>query len=219
MVNLVKVTAKSLFETQPVFRKTLLLCNEQFRQLTNASFLENIIAADLQTNAATFGYMNDVMAFSGQFSLFKLWESWGVKPKAVLGTESGEFVAACVAEIMSMETALRYILENHGIVAKTRNMKGSLNQPKIRFVSGSMGRPLEKQEVVSGSYWDNIFKVQSKVREGIQYLCQQGFKHWLGLGAEDGFDEPQGILRNLDIQYFPSNITNGSDPWQIYLTH
>ncbi len=43
--------------------------------------------------------------FAMEFALFKLWESFGIKPTSVLGHSIGEFAAACVAGVLEPERA------------------------------------------------------------------------------------------------------------------
>jgi acyl transferase domain-containing protein len=40
---------------------------------------------------------------------FTLWQSWGVQPTAVMGHSVGEYVAACVAGVFSLEDGLKLI--------------------------------------------------------------------------------------------------------------
>jgi acyl transferase domain-containing protein len=41
-----------------------------------------------------------------EYALAKLWMEWGIRPEAMIGHSVGEYVAACLAEVFSMEDAL-----------------------------------------------------------------------------------------------------------------
>ncbi|WP_287276156.1 MULTISPECIES: SDR family NAD(P)-dependent oxidoreductase, partial [unclassified Okeania] len=47
--------------------------------------------------------------FSIEYALAKLWESWGIKPNVALGHSVGEYVAATVAGVFSLEDGLKLI--------------------------------------------------------------------------------------------------------------
>ncbi len=47
--------------------------------------------------------------FALEYALFRLWESWGIKPDAVMGHSVGEYAAACVAGIFSLSDGLKLI--------------------------------------------------------------------------------------------------------------
>lgn len=47
--------------------------------------------------------------FVFEFALAKLWESWGVQPKAMVGHSLGEYVACCLAGVFSFEDGVRVV--------------------------------------------------------------------------------------------------------------
>ena len=47
--------------------------------------------------------------FTVEYALAQLWMSWGIRPAAMLGHSIGEFVAACLASVFSLEDALQLV--------------------------------------------------------------------------------------------------------------
>jgi acyl transferase domain-containing protein/surfactin synthase thioesterase subunit/acyl carrier protein len=75
--------AQSLFETQPIFQKTIRSCHEQLQQLANLSLLEKSVVGE-RIRGNTAGLLDDILTFALHLSMLKVWEAWGVKPHAVL---------------------------------------------------------------------------------------------------------------------------------------
>jgi acyl transferase domain-containing protein/NADPH:quinone reductase-like Zn-dependent oxidoreductase/acyl carrier protein len=100
---------RTLYQTQPTFRAALDACADLLGPRLDRpllSFLEPEAGAWLDQT----GYTQPAM-FAIEYALATLWRSWGVEPAAVMGHSVGEFAAACVADVFSLEDGLRLIAE------------------------------------------------------------------------------------------------------------
>ncbi|MEQ9237392.1 MAG: thioester reductase domain-containing protein [Coleofasciculus sp. E2-BRE-01] len=102
---------RQLYETQPIFRQALDRCDEILR-----SYLEQPLLSVLYPEPGTSspldetGYTQPAL-FALEYALFQLWQSWGIEPAVVMGHSVGEYVAACVAGVFSLEDGLKLIAE------------------------------------------------------------------------------------------------------------
>ena len=51
-----------------------------------------------------------------EYALAKLWMSWGIQPAAMIGHSVGEYVAACLAGVFTLEDALSLVAERAALV-------------------------------------------------------------------------------------------------------
>ncbi len=106
--------ARELYETSPTFRAALDSCAQGLAPYLDTQLLELLFppdAAAAELAAARLdqtGYTQPAL-FAIEYALAQLWLSWGVVPSVVLGHSVGEYVAATVAEILTLEDALRLI--------------------------------------------------------------------------------------------------------------
>jgi acyl transferase domain-containing protein/acyl carrier protein len=102
---------RQLYETQPTFRQTLDRCDEILRDYLEQPLLEIIYSSlDDQSQLNETAYTQPAL-FALEYALAQLWQSWGIKPTYVMGHSVGEYVAACIAGVFSLEDGLKLIAE------------------------------------------------------------------------------------------------------------
>jgi amino acid adenylation domain-containing protein/non-ribosomal peptide synthase protein (TIGR01720 family) len=55
--------------------------------------------------------------FVVEYALAQLWQSWGMEPQALLGYSLGEYVAACLAGVFTLEDALALVVNRARLIA------------------------------------------------------------------------------------------------------
>jgi len=100
---------RELYQTEPVFREQVDYC---------ADFLEPRLGFDLRAVLYPNAQMEEAATqlkqtaltqpalFVIEYALAQLWKTWGVQPKAMIGHSIGEYVAACLAGVFTLEEAL-----------------------------------------------------------------------------------------------------------------
>lgn len=64
---------------------------------------------DEQTRRLNQTALTQPAVFVVEYALAQLWLEWGVRPEAMIGYSVGEYVAACLAGVLSLEDALRLL--------------------------------------------------------------------------------------------------------------
>lgn len=101
---------RELYESQPIFADALNRCNsycvEQLQfSLLDLLYPENATPEQIALINQT-AYTQPAL-FAIEYALAQLWLSWGIKPAAVTGHSIGEYVAACIAGVFSLEDGLK----------------------------------------------------------------------------------------------------------------
>ena len=112
--------ARGLYESEPVFRSTVDFCAEYLEQFIGADLRTILFPSETATNAA--GELLNQTRFTQpalfvvEYAMAKLWSSWGVEPVAMIGHSVGEFAAACIAGVFSLEAGLQIIAERGRLI-------------------------------------------------------------------------------------------------------
>jgi acyl transferase domain-containing protein/acyl carrier protein len=122
-----------LYQSEPVFREVIDRCAELLRPELGADLRELIYPRGTDAQEAVDAGKPDLRrllgrgaddeasrrlhetryaqpaTFAVEYALARLWMSWGVVPQAMLGYSVGEYVAACLAGVLSLEDALKLV--------------------------------------------------------------------------------------------------------------
>ena len=168
---------RELYEGWPVFREELDRCARILEPFLGSNLQDLLyprdrevsapkgidLAAMLRRKPANKGALERTLhaqaaQFSVEYAASRLWQSLGLVPDAIVGHSMGEYVAACLAGVMSLEDALRLIsvraklveaLPKGAMLAVTLGEKGLrdlltpglsislINGPELCVVSGA----------------------------------------------------------------------------------
>jgi amino acid adenylation domain-containing protein len=105
--------AREIYDTEPVFRNAVDRCARILRPYLDQDLLSLLFpsegASDETRRRVTETVIAQPAIFVIEYALAQLWMSWGIQPKAMLGHSIGEFVAACLAGVFSLEEGLEIV--------------------------------------------------------------------------------------------------------------
>lgn len=100
---------RQLYETQPTFRAALDQCAAVLDQYLEKPLLSVLFPAADAPNLLDETTYTQPALFALEYALAQLWRSWGVEPGIVMGHSVGEYVAAVLAGVFSLEDGLKLI--------------------------------------------------------------------------------------------------------------
>ena len=105
--------ARETYENEPVFRSQVDRCAELLQPMLGLDLRTllypdegNVEFAEQELTKTQFA---QPALFVIEYALAKLWGEWGIHPKAMAGHSIGEYVAACLAGVFSLEDALQLV--------------------------------------------------------------------------------------------------------------
>ncbi|MBW4685868.1 MAG: SDR family NAD(P)-dependent oxidoreductase [Komarekiella atlantica HA4396-MV6] len=158
---------QELYEVEPTYRRHVDNCAEilqphlglDIRHLLFPSEGIEVASQQLQQTAL----------FVIEYALAELLMSWGVCPEAMIGDGIGEYVAAAIAGVFTLEDALA-IVADKGL----RSLKKvQLNPPRISFISNETGSWITDAQATNLNYWSQSLQKTVKFSDSISHLLEQ----------------------------------------------
>ena len=99
-----------LYTTAPVYRRAFDETQELLRPYLEQPLSSSIFPESGEESPLFAGMTYTQPAlFALEYSLAKLWGSWGIHPTAVLGHSVGEYAAACIAGVLKLPDAVKLV--------------------------------------------------------------------------------------------------------------
>ncbi|MDF5721311.1 MAG: aminotransferase class III-fold pyridoxal phosphate-dependent enzyme [Rhizonema sp. PD37] len=170
---------RELYETEPIFREQVDKCSYLLKSHLGQDLRHILYPDKEQKEAATQKlkqtYITQSALFVIEYALAQLWMTWGIRPSAMIGHSIGEYVAACLAGVFSLEDAL--------VLVATR---GRLIQ---QLPSGTMlAIPLSEQEI------------QPLLSENLSLAAINGPDLCVVSGVEEAVDDLQKQLSEQGVE-------------------
>ncbi len=103
-----------LYQTEPAFRAEVDRCSKLLQPLLGLDLRQVLYPAVGGESAASLQLeqtgLTQPALFVIEYALAQLWLSWGVKPQAMIGHSIGEYVAACLAGVFTLEDGLKLVV-------------------------------------------------------------------------------------------------------------
>ncbi|HXQ70499.1 MAG TPA: type I polyketide synthase, partial [Pyrinomonadaceae bacterium] len=102
-----------LYQAEPIFREQIDTCSEILKPHLGFDLRDVLYPSDEGLEEAkeklNQTFVTQPALFVTEYALAKQWMHWGVTPEAMIGHSIGEYVAACLAGVFSLEDVLRLV--------------------------------------------------------------------------------------------------------------
>lgn len=190
--------AQELYQNR-VFRQECDRCCELLQPQLGLDLRSYLYPTEADAEQAAQQLQQTAMAqpalFVIEYALAKLWMSWGINPVAAIGHSIGEYVAACIAGVFSLEDALALVTARGQLMqqlpfhtshalepfqARVKQVK--LNPPQIPYISNITGTWITAEEATNPAYWTAHIQQTVRFAVGLQELLKQSDRILLEVG-------------------------------------
>jgi len=111
---------RELYQEEPVFREEMNRCFEILAPMQGYDIrriiypTENVSVADINQVD-----ISQLVIFIFEYAFARLLRKWGIKPAALIGYSFGEYAAACIAGVISLEEALKLVILRGRLIRQT----------------------------------------------------------------------------------------------------
>jgi acyl transferase domain-containing protein len=123
-----------LYRSEKIYKESVEKCFKILEEKYSINLRELMFPSEIEKAKAKAAEslqdpLNSILSiFITEYALSKLWMSWGIKPAAMTGHSLGEYSAACIAGVMTLEEALS-IVELRGRIFRKLPIGGMTSIP------------------------------------------------------------------------------------------
>jgi phthiocerol/phenolphthiocerol synthesis type-I polyketide synthase D len=176
--------AQDLYQRWPVFKQTIDQCAEYLQGFLDIP-LQSLLFESSEQQLQQTCYAQPAI-FAVDYALYRLWQSWGIEPDAVMGHSLGEYVAACAAGVFSLEEALQLV------AVRAQIMQQAPGQGDMLAIAVDAKRV---SELLSGDLQLDIAAINSA-------------QHCVLSGLASLIDQAKQRLEGLDIHCTPLQVSH-----------
>ncbi|MGD2087723.1 MAG: SDR family NAD(P)-dependent oxidoreductase [Candidatus Aminicenantes bacterium] len=213
-----------LYQKEPVFREEMDRCSEILNPLLGYDIKEIIYPGERKAqgaerkankghalyavrNAIDQTEIAQLAVFILEYALARLLMKWGITPHSMIGEGVGEYTAACLSGVFSLEDAIRLAVlkgkqgqekGSYSAELETQVSRIQLNQPQIPFISNTGSCWITVDEALDHQYWVNHLQAIGQRNENIAQLFKNKNAVFVDVGVG-------GSLRALVRQHANKN--------------
>lgn len=232
---------RGLYESEAVFRDAIVECSDIVKRLLGVC-LKSILypATAAETEEAEHlilqTYVTQPIVFAVGYATAQLWISRGVVPNVVMGHSIGEYVAACIAGVFSLEDALKVVSARGEITQEMRTgamLAVGLSEPEAKDLLQEGRVSLAAVNSPSMCVLAGDFEAVRQIEERLEHReisytrlrTSHAFHSWMMEPALEGFRKfMQKVELNTPNIPIVSNVTGRQvgkevSDWEYWVSH
>jgi acyl transferase domain-containing protein/acyl carrier protein len=175
---------RELYESEPTFGEQVDRCAEILGPDLKLDLRRVLYPGEGEGEEAERQLERPVVAqaalFVVEYALAQLWLEWGVRPQAVIGEGVGEYVAACLAGVLSLADALAWVAAGRPVERER------LSAAAIPCVSSVSGEWLTEAEATEPDYWMERVGRSMRLSDRLSQLLKEPEQVLLAVGPGEG---------------------------------
>ena len=187
--------AWQLYQQEPIFVQQLFECVQAWNAIMEQErWLEpDLMGQWLQADKLD-RMQSSFLNFALPYALAKLWIGWGVLPSALVAEGTGELVASCLADLLTLKEALTAMGIRERVIdgAKITQFRPTLASPTVPIFASRLNEWLSDEKVQDKWYW---------LKNSAPQRLSRGTRDWggVGRGMGEGMEEDERGRALMDV--------------------